>query len=244
MGRKGDVFLESVVTGPASGACITRIYGLAVPGPPESFGMEKMRETAPRNAVGCIIDTGPGRQTIRDIPTIWEKELKYMALVRVFNAGEPELGPSVARANFGDSVEWPHLESCLGMLLVLDDHSMVAGHVVMFEGSDPPELDTPDNNAAEYLYKMVGLVDPDRTIIYFGAFVDGGWEFHVRTLQAALRQGIFCEAVDDLNCDQGGVDLRLNSSTWTLTAPGHFARHGIYNFRGHPQASSRVLQVP
>jgi hypothetical protein len=35
---------------------------LAPPGPPESFGMEKMRETAPKEAVGHIIDIGPGRQ--------------------------------------------------------------------------------------------------------------------------------------------------------------------------------------
>jgi len=35
---------------------------LAPRGPPESFGMGKMRETAPKEAVGCIIDTEPGRQ--------------------------------------------------------------------------------------------------------------------------------------------------------------------------------------
>jgi hypothetical protein len=36
--------------------------GLAPPGPPESFGMEKMRKTPPRDAVEYIIDTGPGWQ--------------------------------------------------------------------------------------------------------------------------------------------------------------------------------------
>jgi len=30
--------------------------GLTPPGPPESFGIGKMGETAPKEAVGCILD--------------------------------------------------------------------------------------------------------------------------------------------------------------------------------------------
>jgi len=37
--------------------------GLALPGPPESFGTERMKETAPTEAVGCIIDGGQEAKT-------------------------------------------------------------------------------------------------------------------------------------------------------------------------------------
>jgi hypothetical protein len=39
--------------------------GLAPPGPPESFGIGKLGETAPKEAVGCILDAGhDGRKEI------------------------------------------------------------------------------------------------------------------------------------------------------------------------------------
>jgi hypothetical protein len=37
----------------------------APPGPPESFGIGKMREIAPKKAVGCIID--PGQEAKKEI---------------------------------------------------------------------------------------------------------------------------------------------------------------------------------
>ena len=36
---------------------------LALPGPPESLGMERMREAAPTEAVGCTIDGGQEAKT-------------------------------------------------------------------------------------------------------------------------------------------------------------------------------------
>ena len=33
------------------------------PGPPESLGMERMKETAPTEAVGCRIDSGQAAKT-------------------------------------------------------------------------------------------------------------------------------------------------------------------------------------
>jgi len=119
-------------------------------------------------------------------------------------------GKTVQRAEVTDTLFFPHVDSCLAIVFILEDGAVVGAHAAQFGGKDYGEF-RPNDNAREAVVEMKKLLGGKAVVAVF-TLGDGFY----------LRPTFLCDVTSKpiiVNADtDGGFDITVDPAGRTITA--------------------------
>jgi hypothetical protein len=139
-------------------------------------------------------------------------------------------GPYVVRANAGDQLVFPHVDSCLAVVFVLSNGDLIGGHVGIQWGGGGPRSNThwenyaspdPLGNAKRVIREMNMLHLPEEMIVRLISLCDLAGQDPIWQL-GAIYAGIVPMTIPHMILDSRnatrGIDLTVNGQLSTVTA--------------------------